>query len=151
MRVILIAFTLALALVVAPSTSSSAASALSAPTFDKRLHQQTNKAREAHGRKKLKKGKCFDRFAQRQAERMAEQQRMFHQNLRTVLRKCGARAVAENVAYGFTRPKPNVRAWMNSPGHRRNLLSRGYTRLGIGVAKGEDGRFYTVQVFGRPG
>lgn len=39
---------------------------------------------------------------------------------------------------------------MNSPGHRRNMLSKKYTRLGIGVAVDDEGCRYTAQVFGRP-
>ncbi len=147
MRHILVAVLIGLTLVVAPS---SPAEAISVTSFDKKLHKQTNKVRKAHGRKALKNGRCLDRYARRQAKRMARQQRMFHQDLGVVLRGCKARAVAENVAVGFSRPGPNVRAWLRSPGHRKNMLNRRYTRLGIGVAKGADGRFYTVQVFGRP-
>lgn len=148
MRRLLVAFTIAMALVVAPAAPSSVA--MSASTFDKRLHKQTNKARTARDVRALKAGKCLDRYAQRQARRMAQQRRMFHQDLSVVLRACNARTVAENVAYGFTAPKANIRAWLKSPGHRANMLSGRFTRLGTGVAKDGDGRTYTVQVFGRP-
>src|SRR5690606_25316458 len=100
MRHILVAVLIGLTLVVAPS---SPAEAISVTSFDKKLHKQTNKVRKAHGRKALKNGRCLDRYARRQAKRMARQQRMFHQDLGVVLRGCKARAVAENVAVGFSR------------------------------------------------
>lgn len=147
MRHILAAFLVALALVIVPGAPQ--ASAMSNSTFGKKLHQQTNTSRAFRDIKKLKYQKCVDRYAQRQANRMARKRTMYHQDLGPILRKCDLRAVAENVATGYTSPKANVKAWLKSPGHRRNLLNRKYTRLGIGVAKA-GGRTYTVQVFGRP-
>ena len=148
MRRIAVALLSALALVVVPAAPSSFA--MSTSTFDKRLHDQTNDARKNHDLRALKRGSCLDRYAQRQAQRMAKQQRMYHQDLSVVLKRCKARTVGENVAYGFTTPKANIRGWMNSTGHRRNMLSRKFSRLGIGVAKDKKGRTYTVQVFGHP-
>lgn len=148
MRRIIVALLSALALVMVPAAPSSVA--MSAPTFDKKLFKQTNGARTTHELRTLKHGACLNRYAQRQADRMAKKQRMYHQDLSVVLKRCKARTVGENVAYGFTSPKSNIRAWMDSPGHRHNMLSRKFTRLGIGVAKDKKGRTYTVQVFGRP-
>lgn len=52
--------------------------------------------------------------------------------------------VAENVAQGQQTPEQVMSAWMNSPGHRANLLAPQYQHLGVGYAN----RFWT-QVFGR--
>jgi len=38
-------------------------------------------------------------------------------------------------------------AWMNSPGHRNNILSPAYTDLGVGVAKDKNGNLYWTQLF----
>ncbi len=145
---ILAALLVALALVVVPSAPSS--EAMSAKTFDRQLHKQTNKARTDRKVKAMKYDRCLNRYAQRQARRMAKKQTMYHQNLRYVLRGCKQRAVAENVAWGFKTPQANIRGWLKSPGHRKNMLNRTYTRLGVGVSKDKKGRTYTVQVFGRP-
>lgn len=40
-----------------------------------------------------------------------------------------------------------VVGWMNSPGHRRNLLDPGFTHIGIGVAKSSGGEYYITQNF----
>ena len=148
MRPIVLAFFTAIALLVVPSAPTSAA--MPTDTFGSRLHNQTNQARRTHDIRKLKPGRCLQRFAQRQARRMAKQQRLYHQNLGVVLHRCHARRVGENVAYGYSTPRANTRAWMNSPGHRRNILDRRFTRMGIGVAVDRHGRTWTAQVFGRP-
>jgi uncharacterized protein YkwD len=48
-------------------------------------------------------------------------------------------AVGENLAWGRRAsgtPRQIVRAWMQSPGHRRNILSRRYHEVGLGIALG---------------
>jgi uncharacterized protein YkwD len=57
------------------------------------------------------------------------------------------RSAAENVAVGFSTPQSVMAAWMNSPGHRTNILSAN-THIGVGLATGSDGRIYWTQVFG---
>ena len=38
----------------------------------------------------------------------------------------------ENIAAGYRTPKAVVEAWMNSPGHRANILNHNFTAIGIG-------------------
>ncbi len=48
-------------------------------------------------------------------------------------------SLGENLAWGsddFATPSKIVRSWMNSPGHRRNILNRRFRQIGIGVAIG---------------
>jgi uncharacterized protein YkwD len=48
-------------------------------------------------------------------------------------------SVGENIAYGSgdrSSPRSIGRAWMNSPPHRANILSRSFREIGIGVAYG---------------
>jgi uncharacterized protein YkwD len=44
-----------------------------------------------------------------------------------------------------------IRGWLDSPGHRRNLLNGGFTHAGTGVARDEAGGWYVVQVYALPG
>lgn len=54
------------------------------------------------------------------------------------------RASGENIAYGYATPQAVVNGWMNSPGHRSNILSASFTQIGVGyVAKGQ----YWTQLF----
>jgi len=59
-------------------------------------------------------------------------------------------SAAENIAYGQRTPAEVVKAWMNSPGHRANILSNSYTQTGVGAAKKADGTLYWTQMFMRP-
>lgn len=44
-------------------------------------------------------------------------------------------AAGENIAMGQRTPVEVVNAWMNSPGHRSNILSPNFTQIGVGLAK----------------
>ena len=41
-------------------------------------------------------------------------------------------------------------AWMKSAGHKRNILDKSFTRIGVGVYRGPDGKAFATQVFSRP-
>lgn len=54
------------------------------------------------------------------------------------------RTAGENIAYGQRTPQAVVNAWMNSSGHRANILNSSYTQIGVGyVANGH----YWTQMF----
>ncbi|MFA6940639.1 MAG: SafA/ExsA family spore coat assembly protein [Clostridiaceae bacterium] len=59
-------------------------------------------------------------------------------------------AAGENIASGQTTPAQVVTAWMNSPGHRSNILSPSYTEIGVGLAKNRSGKCYWTQMFIKP-
>jgi uncharacterized protein YkwD len=56
----------------------------------------------------------------------------------------------ENIAQGYSTAREVVDAWIDSPGHCRNLMSGNYTEIGIGYYRGGPGRHYWVQNFGAP-
>ncbi|MEW5850089.1 MAG: CAP domain-containing protein [Myxococcota bacterium] len=58
-------------------------------------------------------------------------------------------AAGENIAQGYPTPEEVMAAWMNSEGHRANILRPGFTQLGVGVRQGEGGPWWT-QVFRTP-
>jgi uncharacterized protein YkwD len=62
------------------------------------------------------------------------------------------RFYGENISYGSTTPEEVVEGWMNSPGHRANILHTDFTHLGVGLTwrpEGSSARFriYVVQNF----
>ncbi len=59
-------------------------------------------------------------------------------------------AAAENIAMGQKTPAEVMKAWMNSPGHRNNILSTSTTEIGVGVATNSRGVKYWTQMFIRP-
>ena len=52
----------------------------------------------------------------------------------------------ENIAEGYATPAAVIAAWMNSPGHRANILGQ-YTHMGVGVRQNGNGRLAWVQLF----
>ena len=66
----------------------------------------------------------------------------------TVLSEFGVsyRSAGENVAYGQSSPAEVMNAWMNSSGHRANILNAAYSEIGIGVYK-KNGTYYWSQLF----
>jgi uncharacterized YkwD family protein/spore coat assembly protein SafA len=57
------------------------------------------------------------------------------------------RTAAENIAAGQRTPDEVVRAWMNSPGHRANILKRDVTEIGVGYVQGGSYGHYWTQMF----
>ena len=57
------------------------------------------------------------------------------------------RAAAENIAYGQRSAAAVMDAWMNSSGHRANILNGTYTEIGIGAVKNSGGTIYWTQEF----
>lgn len=59
-------------------------------------------------------------------------------------------AAAENIAMGQRTAQEVVNSWMNSPGHRANILNKSFTQLGVGAAKNASGSIYWTQLFLKP-
>ncbi|WP_300643490.1 CAP domain-containing protein [Nocardioides sp.] len=146
MRLVSVSLLLAFTALLAPAPG---AAARTAADFESAVHAATNTVRVDHDLGKLRKKGCIDRFANRQAKKMATEGEMFHQDLGPITDKCGLTMVGENVAYGFTKAGTLIKAWMDSPGHRANILTPGYRQLGVGARKSDEGVWYVAQVFGR--
>lgn len=93
------------------------------------------------------------------AEQMAQYQRMDHTigaakypTLQSRLDAVGYvyQNAAENVAWNSPTAQGVVTGWMNSPGHRANILNRGLTEIGTAMARSAKGEPYWIQVFGTP-
>jgi uncharacterized protein YkwD len=103
-----------------------------------------NAQRRRHGLKPLKMNKKLSVASARHARSMAAHKFFAHGDfvgrIRAVGFLRGARSwtVGENIAWGSAQlgsPGAIVRAWMNSPPHRANILSRAFRQIGIGVAR----------------
>ena len=146
---------LAVALAAVVALTCAPAPATAAPTagerkYGTRVFTIVNNVRDNHDRVELRRTRCLQRFADRQAERMANRRKMFHQDLRRIQRACNVGYVAENVARGNITPRQMVNLWMDSSGHRANILSRKYRLTGVAARKA-GGQWWVAQVFGRKG
>ena len=95
------------------------------------------------------------RIARIKSEDMRDNQYFAHTSptygdVRDMLRRFGYSytAAGENIAHHATVDKSQA-ALISSPGHRRNILSSAYTKLGIGVALDQNGFVYLTQIFAR--
>ena len=59
-------------------------------------------------------------------------------------------SAGENIAYGQRTPAEVMKGWMNSAGHKANILSPSYTQIGVGLAKNKSGTSYWTQMFIKP-
>ena len=57
------------------------------------------------------------------------------------------RSAGENIAWGQKTPEQVMEAWMNSDGHRANILNAKFTKIGVGQYRDAAGRNYWVQLF----
>ncbi len=57
------------------------------------------------------------------------------------------RTAGENIAQGQTTPEQVVQSWMNSEGHRKNILSRDFTHIGVGYD--QNGHHWTQMFIGK--
>lgn len=69
----------------------------------------------------------------------------------TVLTDNGIRftGAGENIAWGQKSPEQVMEAWMNSDGHRANILDANFNKIGVGHYQDASGRNYWVQLFVR--
>lgn len=67
----------------------------------------------------------------------------------TALKENGVnyRSAGENIAWGQKTPEEVVTAWLNSEGHRANIMNKNFTNLGVGYVKNANGTPYWVQLF----
>lgn len=59
-------------------------------------------------------------------------------------------AAGENIAAGQTTAQAVMDSWMNSPGHRQNILSPNFSEIGVGYCTGGSYRYYWTQMFINP-
>lgn len=142
--------------------------ALSAPEAQASILAATNMVRAQHGcARPLRLNPRLTRAAERQAKAMAEQDFFDHimpdgTDLEDRVRATGYRfaKLSENIAAGQRDPATALRAWLQSPQHRANIVDCSVTELGVGhVYDPADRAFpgdpapqftYWVQVFGKP-
>ncbi len=127
----------------------------------KGIIEWTNKQREKYGLAPLKENPLLDETALAKVEDMFENQYFAHESpsgegVSNLAKKFGYDflLIGENLAMGnFSSDEDLVLAWMESPGHRENILNEKYQEIGVAVKKGIfEGKevWIAVQHFGLP-
>lgn len=123
-----------------------------------RIFKLINDERRERGLPPLAPNEQLNRMASIQAQNMALFQRMAHVLPESKLPTLTDRAyyvaypfgqLAENIALGYPDAETVVHGWMNSKGHRANILHSEIEETGIAIAKSSAGAVYYCQVFGR--
>ena len=120
-------------------------------TYEERVVELVNQHRSRNGLSPLSINWELSRVARIKSQDMADN-RYFSHNSPTygtpfqMMKSFGIKynTAGENIAYGQATPEEVVSAWMNSTGHRQNILNNQYTQIGIGYfSKGN----YWTQLF----
>lgn len=81
---------------------------------------------------------------------MAETDNISHLNFYSrknfLVNNAGANIVTENVAYGYSSAETVVNAWINSEGHRINMLGD-YTNFDVSAEQNDEGKWYFTNIF----
>ena len=96
-----------------------------------------------HGEVRVIRDATLDRIAMDQARAMAAKDQLSHEVLGPFNRRMApARAgrAAENIAYGYESFEKTLGQWIDSSGHRKNLLLRNASRVGIASARDASGK-----------
>ncbi len=126
--------------------------------FERQAFEEINRQRATMNLQPLVWSDDAAKIARLHSENMANFKFFSHEGLDGLMvsdraDSCGIskwRAIGENIAYnrGYANPiEFAVERWMQSPGHRENILNERWKESGIGVAITEDGTYYFTQVF----
>lgn len=118
--------------------------------FEQRVVELTNAERTKQGLPALKIDTELSKVARIKSEDM-QKNNYFDHNSPTygspfdMMKKFGISytSAGENIAQGQRTPEEVVQAWMNSAGHRANILNNGFTHIGVGYV--ENGNYWTQQ------
>lgn len=114
-----------------------------APAVAESAAEQISSFRAKHGEPKVVRDATLDRIAMDQARAMAAKDDLSHDALGPFTRRvapAGAGRAAENIAYGYESFEKTLGQWIDSSGHRKNLLLHNASRVGIASARTASGK-----------
>jgi len=131
-------------------------------SYEQQVIELVNQERTSRGLTALKYSEGLTRAARYQAADMSQDNYFSHDTMDRVggqlVKKCGpwdrianyySGAIGENAAAGYSSPAAVMQGWMNSPGHRDNILNPATRAIGVGFYQGNgDYHNYWVQDFG---
>lgn len=126
-------------------------------SIEQQVVDLTNAERQKNGLPPLKHNWQLSRVARYKSEDMATNNYFSHTSPTygspfDMMRNFNIKfsTAGENIAYGQRTAQEVVIGWMNSPGHRANILNSSFTEIGVGYATNANGRPYWTQMFIRP-
>lgn len=122
--------------------------------IEAKIIEMINEERVKKGLSRLRKWGVLTLYARDHSQNMANKRvgfghGGFKERAEAVKSEFHWRKFGENVAYSYNMKDPlrtAVKGWMNSPGHRQNILDA-FEETGVGVAYSKDGTLYITQLF----
>lgn len=121
--------------------------------YEMEVVRLVNEIRIENGLKPLKENWELSRVARYKSQDMHDKKYFSHTSPTygspfTMMKNFGItyKTAGENIAYGYKTPKDVVTGWMNSSGHRANILNASYTQIGVGYVV--DGNYWTQMFIG---
>lgn len=125
----------------------------SVTSYEKEVVRLVNEIRRENGLNPLTEDWELSRVARYKSQDMLDNKYFSHTSPVygspfTMIKNFGLsyRSAAENIAKGQSTPKAVVNAWMNSSGHRANILNASYKKIGVGYVK--NGHYWTQMFIG---
>jgi hypothetical protein len=115
--------------------------------------EQISGFRIKHGEGRVVRDATLDRIAMEQARAMAAKDDLSHETLGPFNKRiapAGAGRAAENIAYGYDNFEKTLGQWIDSSGHRKNLLLPNASRVGIASARNASGKrtYWAMEIAG---
>ncbi|WP_053364690.1 CAP domain-containing protein [Bacillus sp. FJAT-27251] len=135
----------------APAPAKQQPAAASVSAYEQKVVELTNQERAKNGLKPLVLDTELSKVAREKSRDMQSKGYFSHTSPTygspfDMMKKFGIsyKTAGENIAMGQRSPEEVVKAWMNSEGHRKNILNSNYTHIGVGhIAEGN----YWTQMF----
>lgn len=122
--------------------------------FEQQVVELTNQERQAQGLEPLKVDTELSKVAREKSRDMAENNYFSHNSPNygspfDMMKQYGIsyQTAGENIAKGQRTPEQVVNGWMNSEGHRENIMNPDFTHIGVGYV--EQGNHWTQQFIGK--
>ncbi|WP_406621797.1 CAP domain-containing protein [Bacillus atrophaeus] len=136
------------------SKNTTASDVSSVSAYEKKVVELTNAERQKQGLKPLQIDEKLSKSAHAKSQDMKDKNYFDHQSPTygspfDMMKSFGIsyKTAGENIAQGQKTPEEVVKAWMNSQGHRENIMNPSFTHIGVGYV--ESGNYWTQQFIGK--
>lgn len=126
-------------------------------SYEQQVVNLVNKERAAVGLPALKVNTKLSGVAELKAEDLRDKNYFAHNSPTygspfDMMKQYGVKytTAGENIAKGQKTPESVMNGWMNSQGHKENILNANFTEIGVGYVTDSNGTTYWVQMFIRP-